>query len=130
MSEDPDIRIAIDRGGTFCDVIAYIPGRVPVTFKLLSEDPANYRDAPTEAVRKVLEIAEGRKIPVGEALDGSRIGQPCVSLRAPVDCRCAREASVNHCLDSIVSNRHDYCYQCIAGAQRGKVRAAHDEGPR
>lgn len=69
-----DIRVAIDRGGTFCDVIAYIPGREPLIFKLLSEDPANYRDAPTEAIRRVLAAAEGREIQPGQKLDGSRIG--------------------------------------------------------
>ncbi|KAK7743862.1 hypothetical protein SLS53_003881 [Cytospora paraplurivora] len=70
-----DIRVAIDRGGTFCDVIAYIPDREPLTFKLLSEDPANYRDAPTEAIRRVLTTAEGTEIPQGQKLDGSRIGK-------------------------------------------------------
>ncbi|KAF3768783.1 hypothetical protein M406DRAFT_250695 [Cryphonectria parasitica EP155] len=67
------IRVAIDRGGTFCDVIAHIPHREPLTFKLLSEDPASYRDAPTEAIRRVLEIVEGREIPAQDKLDGSRI---------------------------------------------------------
>ncbi|KAJ4386603.1 hypothetical protein N0V93_009501 [Gnomoniopsis smithogilvyi] len=70
------IRVAIDRGGTFCDVIAHIPGKEPVIFKLLSEDPANYRDAPTEAIRRVLEVAEGRKIPPGQQLNASNI-QSC-----------------------------------------------------
>ncbi|KAM5380050.1 hypothetical protein ACJZ2D_003697 [Fusarium nematophilum] len=69
-----DIRISIDRGGTFCDVIATdAKGHNPVIFKLLSEDPANYPDAPTEAIRRILERIEGRKIPVGEKLDASRI---------------------------------------------------------
>ncbi|KAL0934416.1 5-oxoprolinase (ATP-hydrolyzing) [Colletotrichum truncatum] len=68
-----DIKVAIDRGGTFCDVIADIDGREPLIFKLLSEDPANYPDAPTEAIRRILEVAEGKSIPVGEKLDGSRI---------------------------------------------------------
>ncbi|KAH8892112.1 hypothetical protein GQ53DRAFT_841002 [Thozetella sp. PMI_491] len=68
-----DIRISIDRGGTFCDVIAEIDGRDPLIFKLLSVDPSNYADAPTEAIRRVLEIAEGKPIPVGQRLDGSRI---------------------------------------------------------
>lgn len=68
-----DIRVAIDRGGTFCDVIAHVDGHEPLIFKLLSEDPANYRDAPTEAIRRVLETVEGNNIPVGEKLDGSRI---------------------------------------------------------
>lgn len=69
-----DIRVAIDRGGTFCDVVASVQGRAPIIFKLLSEDPSNYRDAPTEAIRRLLEIVEGRPIPVGKRLDGSRIG--------------------------------------------------------
>lgn len=70
-----DISVSIDRGGTFCDVIAHIDGREPLIFKLLSEDPANYADAPTEAIRRVLEAVEGTPIPVGEKLDGSRIGK-------------------------------------------------------
>ncbi|KZL72739.1 hydantoinase B/oxoprolinase [Colletotrichum tofieldiae] len=68
-----DIRVSIDRGGTFCDVIAHVDGREPLIFKLLSEDPANYPDAPTEAIRRVLEAVEGKPIPMGEKLDGSRI---------------------------------------------------------
>ncbi|KAK7962240.1 uncharacterized protein PG986_003065 [Apiospora aurea] len=69
-----DIRVAIDRGGTFCDVVAQVEGREPIIFKLLSEDPSNYRDAPTEAIRRVLEVVEDRAIPTGDKLDGSRIG--------------------------------------------------------
>ncbi|KAF7557575.1 hypothetical protein G7Z17_g605 [Cylindrodendrum hubeiense] len=68
-----EIKISVDRGGTFCDVIALVEGRDPLIFKLLSEDPANYPDAPTEAIRRVLEIVENKAIPVGEKLDGSRI---------------------------------------------------------
>lgn len=49
------IQIAIDRGGTFCDVIAKIPGQEDYVFKLLSVDPQNYKDAPTEGIRRVLE---------------------------------------------------------------------------
>lgn len=67
------VRVSIDRGGTFCDVIAEIDNHDPVIFKLLSVDPSNYADAPTEAIRRVLEIVEGRSIPVGEKLDGSCI---------------------------------------------------------
>ena len=70
-----DIRVSIDRGGTFCDVIATEAGGLnPFIFKLLSEDPDNYPDAPTEAIRRVLEKFEGRSIPIGEKLDASRIG--------------------------------------------------------
>ncbi|KAI2733298.1 hypothetical protein CBS147332_313 [Penicillium roqueforti] len=73
MTTAPGINISIDRGGTFCDVLVQIPGRDDLVFKLLSEDPQNYRDAPTEAIRRALEIIENRQIPVGEKLDGSRI---------------------------------------------------------
>src|SRR5690349_6267057 len=45
---------AIDRGGTFTDVVARSSeGRLRVE-KLLSEDPARYEDAALEAIRRVL----------------------------------------------------------------------------
>uniref|UniRef100_A0A8C6VBX2 5-oxoprolinase, ATP-hydrolysing n=1 Tax=Naja naja TaxID=35670 RepID=A0A8C6VBX2_NAJNA len=48
-------QFAIDRGGTFTDVFARCPdGKIRV-MKLLSEDPANYRDAPTEGIRRILQ---------------------------------------------------------------------------
>ncbi|KAI9739551.1 MAG: hypothetical protein M1834_006267 [Cirrosporium novae-zelandiae] len=75
----PGIRISIDRGGTFCDGIAQIPGREDIILKLLSEDPRNYPDAPYETIRRILEAVEGRSIPVGEKLDGSRIGMKDVA---------------------------------------------------
>lgn len=46
---------AIDRGGTFTDVFAQCPGGHVRVLKLLSEDPANYMDAPTEGIRRILE---------------------------------------------------------------------------
>ncbi|KAL5343568.1 putative 5-oxoprolinase [Aspergillus crustosus] len=73
MSASPDIDISIDRGGTFCDVLVQVAGNPDRVFKLLSEDPANYRDAPTEAIRRALEAIEGRPIARTEKLDGSRI---------------------------------------------------------
>lgn len=44
-----------------------------VIIKLLSEDPANYRDAPLEGIRRLLSKFTGREIPRGEALDTSDI---------------------------------------------------------
>lgn len=38
----------VDRGGTFTDVWASLPGKPDVVLKLLSVDPGNYADAPTE----------------------------------------------------------------------------------
>lgn len=44
-----------------------------VIIKLLSEDPANYADAPLEGIRRLLSKFTGREIPRGEALDTSMI---------------------------------------------------------
>lgn len=63
------IRISIDRGGTFTDVHASIPGREDIILKLLSVDPANYQDAPTEGIRRILELATGEPHPRGQLLD-------------------------------------------------------------
>ncbi|KAK4152553.1 putative oxysterol binding protein [Chaetomidium leptoderma] len=75
------IRIAIDRGGTFTDCVGSSPdsGRADVVIKLLSEDPANYSDAPLEGIRRILShFSPGsggpeEEIPRGQALDTSRI---------------------------------------------------------
>jgi len=56
-------RFAIDRGGTFTDVYAEVPREPPnnvVVLKLLSVDPNNnYSDAPTEAIRLILQQVTG-----------------------------------------------------------------------
>lgn len=46
---------AIDRGGTFTDVYVHRPDGSSFVTKVLSVDPGNYADAPTEGVRRVLE---------------------------------------------------------------------------
>uniref|UniRef100_A0AAV1UZB3 5-oxoprolinase n=1 Tax=Peronospora matthiolae TaxID=2874970 RepID=A0AAV1UZB3_9STRA len=75
-------RFAIDRGGTFTDVYAEMDvlngqGNVidvrPTVIKLLSEDPANYPDAPREGIRRVLERMTGTQHPRDEPVDTSRI---------------------------------------------------------
>ena len=43
---------------------------------LVSQDPSNYRDAPTEGIRRVLEIVLNEKIPRGETLKTDKIGTP------------------------------------------------------
>ena len=45
-----------DRGGTFTDVFCLVPTSppTPVVYKLLSVDPTNYSDAPTEGIRRFL----------------------------------------------------------------------------
>ncbi|RDW84890.1 aspartate aminotransferase-2 [Coleophoma cylindrospora] len=62
------IRISIDRGGTFTDCIASIPGQNDYLVKLLSVDPNNYADAPVEAIRRVLEFANETPYPKGQKI--------------------------------------------------------------
>ncbi|KDP28931.1 hypothetical protein JCGZ_19361 [Jatropha curcas] len=58
------LRFCIDRGGTFTDVYAEIPGQPDGrVLKLLSVDPANYDDAPVEGIRRILEDYTREKIP-------------------------------------------------------------------
>lgn len=73
---DNSIRVSIDRGGTFSDCWASIVDangeRKEHVLKLLSVDPSNYADAPTEACRRVLELATGQRIPRRVKLDTSK----------------------------------------------------------
>lgn len=71
-SKDRGIRIAIDRGGTFTDCVGENNGQ-EIVIKLLSEDPANYKDAPLEGIRRIMSHFLGSDIPRGEALDTSKI---------------------------------------------------------
>lgn len=50
---------AIDRGGTFTDVIAWSADGQFRTEKLLSENPGQYEDAATEGIRRILAAEEG-----------------------------------------------------------------------
>uniref|UniRef100_A0A3Q3T0X5 5-oxoprolinase, ATP-hydrolysing n=1 Tax=Mastacembelus armatus TaxID=205130 RepID=A0A3Q3T0X5_9TELE len=65
---------AIDRGGTFTDVFARLPDGRERVLKLLSRDPQNYKDAPTEGIRRVLEEETGQVFPRDQPLDTSLIG--------------------------------------------------------
>lgn len=69
------INISIDRGGTFTDVHASLPEQPDIILKLLSVDPANYQDAPTEGIRRVLELATGESFPRGKPLSLKHIGR-------------------------------------------------------
>ncbi|KAI3027875.1 hypothetical protein CBS147343_4606 [Aspergillus niger] len=68
------ISISIDSGSTFTDIYASIPGKSQdITLKLPSVDPQKYHDAPTEGIRRVLEIASGSQIPCGRPLNLSEV---------------------------------------------------------
>ncbi|KAJ5973313.1 hypothetical protein N7481_010523 [Penicillium waksmanii] len=63
------LRISIDRGGTFTDCICKVINGEDILVKILSVDPKNYADAPTEAIRRVLEIYYKTTLPRGSELD-------------------------------------------------------------
>lgn len=50
----------------------------------MSQDPHNYDDAPTEGIRRVLEIVTGTKIRRGTVLDTNKIGASFHSRRATI----------------------------------------------
>ncbi|KAL4891640.1 Hydantoinase B/oxoprolinase-domain-containing protein [Aspergillus ambiguus] len=63
------LKISIDRGGTFTDCICRVAGKDDIVVKILSVDTRNYPDAPTEAIRRVLEKYYGVQIARGSELD-------------------------------------------------------------
>ncbi|XP_051119942.1 5-oxoprolinase 1 [Andrographis paniculata] len=72
--EGGKLRFCVDRGGTFTDVYAEIPGNSEGrTMKLLSVDPANYADAPVEGIRRILEEYTGESIPRNSRIPTDKI---------------------------------------------------------
>ena len=70
-SKTPAWKFAIDRGGTFTDVVATTPARKLVTHKLLSENPDHYPDAASEAVKRLM--AEHGEGPIAELRIGTTV---------------------------------------------------------
>ncbi|MGV9884822.1 hydantoinase B/oxoprolinase family protein [Streptomyces sp. NPDC003006] len=61
----------VDRGGTFTDIVARRPDGRLLTHKLLSDNPARYRDAAVAGIRELLDHADG----AGDAtVDAVRMG--------------------------------------------------------
>ena len=57
-------RFSIDRGGTFTDIYAEVPGEPGFrVIKLLSENPRSYEDAPREGIRRIIEDVTGQALP-------------------------------------------------------------------
>lgn len=52
----------VDRGGTFTDIVARRPDGRLLTHKLLSENPARYRDAAVAGIRELLGVADDEPI--------------------------------------------------------------------
>ena len=74
MPDSQSWRIAIDRGGTFTDVVASTPDGRLVTEKLLSENPEHYPDAASEAVRRLM--ARHGEGPIAEVRIGTTVAVP------------------------------------------------------
>lgn len=88
-----NLRIAIDRGGTFTDCIAN-PGTTShkddLVIKLLSLDPKNYEDAPLEGIRRILEHFTQKKIPRGTKLDVSTVKNIRIGTTLATNCALER----------------------------------------
>lgn len=65
---------AIDRGGTFTDILCICPNGKVRTLKLLSEDPSRYSDAPREGIRRILKEETGHDVTTEGLVDTSQIG--------------------------------------------------------
>ena len=62
----------IDRGGTFTDIVARRPDGRLVARKLLSENPAAYRDAAVAGIRQLLGLGPARRSPPQDRLGPAR----------------------------------------------------------
>lgn len=104
VSRKTGIEIAIDRGGTFTDCIATnIPGKEDIVVKLLSVDPGNYDDAPTEGIRRILELAFDEKLTRGAPIDTSNIAS--IKMGTTVATNALLERSADECA-LVVSKGH------------------------
>jgi 5-oxoprolinase (ATP-hydrolysing) len=63
----------MDRGGTFTDIVAKKPDGSLVTHKLLSENPAHYKDAAIHGIRELLQLEGGQSLPI-ELIDEVKMG--------------------------------------------------------
>lgn len=55
-----------------------------IVVKLLSQDPANYEDAPIEGIRRILEEATGRSFPRGHQIDISGLDEFSIRMGTTV----------------------------------------------
>jgi hypothetical protein len=87
----------------------------------VSQDPGNYDDAPTEGIRRVLEIVTGEKIPRGTVLQTDKIGD---HLPWPHLTRSLSILSFGRLHPFVYNGR----YQRPARAQRTQTCAPYYEG--
>jgi 5-oxoprolinase (ATP-hydrolysing) len=63
----------IDRGGTFTDIVGRSPDGRLITHKLLSENPAFYRDAAVQGMRDLLGLTAAQALPA-HSIDAVKMG--------------------------------------------------------
>jgi Hydantoinase B/oxoprolinase/Hydantoinase/oxoprolinase N-terminal region len=63
----------VDRGGTFTDIVALRPDGTLLTHKLLSDNPAHYRDAAVAGIRHLLGLSGDETVPAS-LVDSVRMG--------------------------------------------------------
>ncbi|CAI4044302.1 hypothetical protein SKDZ_11G0060 [Saccharomyces kudriavzevii ZP591] len=93
-----NIRIAIDKGGTFTDCVGNIgTGKQEhdIVIKLLSVDPKNYADAPLEGIRRLLQLLENKTIPRGIPLNISNVKS--LRMGTTLATNCALERNGERC---------------------------------
>ena len=108
------VYFSIDRGGTFTDVYARY-GNTVLTEKLLSYDPANYIDAPSEGIRRVLERITKKNIPadsiptghIGWIRMGTTVATNALLERKGTDCALAITKGFGDLLQIGYQNRPD-----------------------
>ena len=62
MAAPRDWRLAVDIGGTFTDIVAKRPEGGLLTYKLLSENPEQYKDAAVAGIRHLLGLKTGEPV--------------------------------------------------------------------
>ncbi|EJT44329.1 OXP1-like protein [Saccharomyces kudriavzevii IFO 1802] len=93
-----NIRIAIDKGGTFTDCVGNIgTGKQEhdIVIKLLSVDPKNYADAPLEGIRRLLQLLENKTIPRGIPLNICNVKS--LRMGTTLHANCAVERNGERC---------------------------------
>lgn len=88
-----------------------VDGQPDIVVKLLSVDPTNYDDAPTEGIRRILEKATGQSFPRGQPLDSSNIRKAL-----PSDAKCTNAAVTNESSQPIRNNPNGnyHCHKRLA----------------
>jgi 5-oxoprolinase (ATP-hydrolysing) len=67
MAKPNSFRFSIDRGGTFTDIYAEVPGETGFRIlKILSENPKQYPDAPLEGIRRIIQEVTGKPVRTGK----------------------------------------------------------------